>query len=78
MGGGTDTSHIFLFFVFHFSVALLFNAVAEFLFWDEFSVRFNFIAIDYLIYTNEVVGNINESYPMPILIFGITIGAMLS
>jgi len=43
--------------------ALLFNAAAEWLFWGEFSSRFNFIAVDYLIYTNEVIGNIRESYP---------------
>ncbi|MGC3958245.1 MAG: sulfatase-like hydrolase/transferase [Verrucomicrobiota bacterium] len=49
---------------------LLFGAVAEWFFWDEFTSRFNFIAVDYLIYTTEVIGNIRESYPMP-LIFGL-------
>jgi phosphoglycerol transferase MdoB-like AlkP superfamily enzyme len=49
--------------------ALLFGAVAEWFFWDEFGVRANFIAVDYLVYTTEVIGNIRESYPMP-LIFG--------
>ncbi|NML19770.1 sulfatase-like hydrolase/transferase [Pseudoflavitalea sp. G-6-1-2] len=43
---------------------LLFNAVSEWFFWNEFSGRYNFIAVDYLIYTNEVVGNIQESYPI--------------
>ncbi|MGN6420370.1 MAG: LTA synthase family protein [Pseudobacter sp.] len=43
---------------------LLFNAVSEWFFWNEFSGRYNFIAVDYLIYTNEVVGNIRESYPL--------------
>lgn len=48
-----------------FSVALLlFGAVAEITFWMEFSTRFNFIALDYLIYTQEVIGNIRESYPV--------------
>lgn len=47
--------------------ALLFGAVAEWLFWDEFGVRFNFIAVDYLVYTTEVIGNIRESYPMPVI-----------
>ena len=42
----------------------LFLAVGEYVFWDEFAARFNFIAVDYLIYTNEVVGNIVESYNM--------------
>lgn len=41
-----------------------FIAVAEYLFWDEFSVRFNFISIDYLIYRREVTDNILESYPV--------------
>lgn len=43
---------------------LVTNAFAEYLFWDEFNSRFNFIAVDYLVYTTEVIGNINESYPM--------------
>jgi phosphoglycerol transferase MdoB-like AlkP superfamily enzyme len=47
---------------------LLFGAVAEWTFWEEFQTRFNFIAVDYLIYTHEVIGNIVESYPVgPIL-----------
>ncbi len=60
---------------FGFSLALLivyFSFFAEITFWDEFQRRFNFIAVDYLIYTYEVVKNINESYPLPLLI-----GAML-
>ncbi|MBO9632209.1 MAG: sulfatase-like hydrolase/transferase [Chitinophagaceae bacterium] len=48
---------------------LLFNAVSEWFFWNEFSGRYNFIAVDYLIYTNEVVGNIRESYPIFWIIF---------
>jgi phosphoglycerol transferase MdoB-like AlkP superfamily enzyme len=43
---------------------MLFTAVAEWLFWDEFGVRFNFIAVDYLIYSDEVINNILESYPI--------------
>ncbi|MCB1749523.1 MAG: sulfatase-like hydrolase/transferase [Gammaproteobacteria bacterium] len=39
-----------------------FVAEAEFIFFDEFSTRFNFIAVDYLVYTSEVLGNIWESY----------------
>lgn len=44
--------------------ALAFLAVAEWLFWDEFDSRFNFIAVDYLVYTREVLGNIVQSYPV--------------
>jgi phosphoglycerol transferase MdoB-like AlkP superfamily enzyme len=43
---------------------LLFGAVAEATFWIEFSTRLNFIAVDYLIYTHEVIGNIRQSYPV--------------
>ena len=57
--------------------ALFFNSVAEWLFWDEFSARFNFIAVDYLVYTKEVLGNIQESYPMPWII-GVTLAAALA
>jgi phosphoglycerol transferase MdoB-like AlkP superfamily enzyme len=60
-----------------FTYILLFGAVflsfSEWFFWDEFSVRFNFIAVDYLVYTNEVVGNIRESYPMGTLLSVIAI-----
>ncbi len=42
----------------------LFNALAEWHFWQEFGVRFNFIAVDYLVYTTEVVDNVLESYPV--------------
>ncbi|PQA94541.1 sulfatase [Chryseobacterium shigense] len=43
---------------------IIFNAVSEYFFYNEFGVRYNFIAVDYLIYTNEVIGNIMESYPV--------------
>ncbi len=43
---------------------IVFNVISEYIFWDEFGVRYNFIAVDYLIYTNEVIGNIMESYPI--------------
>jgi phosphoglycerol transferase MdoB-like AlkP superfamily enzyme len=47
-----------------FLYGLLFVAACELVFWNEFSVRFNFIAVDYLVYTTEVIGNIRESYPI--------------
>ncbi len=47
---------------------LLFNAVSEVFFWLEFSSRYNFIAVDYLVYTNEVLGNIRESYPLTLIV----------
>lgn len=51
--------------------ALLFDAATEWLFWTEFSSQFNFIAVDYLIYTNEVIGNIRESYAIGWILGGL-------
>ncbi len=56
---------------------LLFGAVSEATFWLEFSTRFNFIALDYLIYTQEVIGNIRESYPVGWIFTGIGLAAAL-
>lgn len=50
--------------IFLFTGLILLNALSEYYFWNEFGVRYNFIAVDYLIYTNEVIGNIMESYPV--------------
>ncbi len=52
---------------------LFFIELSEWTFWDEFGVRFNFIAVDYLIYTHEVVNNIIESYPLGWLLSAILV-----
>ncbi|MHC8308429.1 LTA synthase family protein [Pseudomonas sp. GT1P32] len=57
--------------------AMLFTAVAEWLFWDEFGVRFNFIAVDYLVYSDEVLNNILESYPIGKLLSGLAVIAVV-
>lgn len=54
-----------------------FILVAELLFWDEFSVRFNFISVDYLVYRREVTDNIRESYPLPLYLGTILLGSSL-
>lgn len=68
----------FNFFV-TFLITTIFTLVAfcELTFWNEFHSRFNFIAVDYLIYTNEVLSNLKESYPMPPIIAGILIFSLL-
>ncbi|NII82225.1 MULTISPECIES: LTA synthase family protein [unclassified Pedobacter] len=59
------TSRVLLFIYFFVVIlTLIFNAVSEWFFWEEFSVRYNFIAVDYLVYTTEVIGNIRQSYPI--------------
>ena len=55
---------VFSFTLFLFVFLISLNAVSEFFFWNEFGVRYNFIAVDYLVYTNTVIGNIMESYPV--------------
>ena len=60
--------YLFLFLIFFQINLLVFNIFTEWFFWDEFGKRFNFIAVDYLVYTHEVVYNIIESYPIPLLL----------
>ena len=62
----------YIFFIISISI-LVFSSIGEWFFWEEFSVRYNFIAVDYLVYTHEVISNIRESYPMPTIIFGMLI-----
>jgi phosphoglycerol transferase MdoB-like AlkP superfamily enzyme len=65
---GSLVDKIITYFGFSIGVLIIFfSFFGEFTFWDEFQRRYNFIAVDYLIYTYEVVKNINESYPLPIL-----------
>src|SRR5690625_1077467 len=52
---------MYSFWIFLFVSLILLNALSEYFFFNEFGVRYNFIAVDYLIYTNEVIGNIMES-----------------
>lgn len=55
---------MFSFVIFLYVLLLLQNGISEYFFWNEFGVKYNFIAVNYLIYTNEVIGNIMESYPV--------------
>ena len=57
--------------LFIYTFAIVMNAVSEYFFWNEFGIRYNFIAVDYLIYTTEVIGNIMESYPVVPLFSGV-------
>lgn len=60
-----------------FVFAALLLPIAEWLFWEEFGSRFNFIAVDYLLYTHEVLGNIRESYPVGRILAGLALVAAL-
>ncbi len=43
---------------------LLYLGMVEYFFFDEFNSRFNFVAVEYLIYPHEVFVNIWQSYPV--------------
>lgn len=58
-------SYIILFLILFIT---FFSFLGEIPFWDEFHTRYNFISVDYLIYTYEVIENINQSYPIPLLV----------
>lgn len=47
---------------------LFFSNVAALFFWEEFSSRFNGIAVNYLLFPREVIGNINQSFNLPLLL----------
>ena len=64
-----------VFVVFFFLTA--FKTVSEYFFWEEFSSRFNFIAVDYLVYTQEVMENIYQSYPIVKILIGIFLFAII-
>lgn len=67
----------FALFVVLYVGAIVFNGISDYFFWNEFGVRYNFIAVDYLVYTNEVVGNIMESYPVVPMTLGIVVVTLL-
>lgn len=50
---------------------VVFIAAAEVVFFDEFDGRFNFVAVDYLLFPGEVVTNIWESYPLVWVLLGV-------
>ena len=56
---------------------LVFTACAEYFFWQEFETRFDFVAVDYLVYQREVTENIRQSYPLGIILPAIGLAAFL-
>ncbi len=50
---------------------IAFVTLSEILFFAEFRGRFNFVAVDYLIYPTEVIGNLRESFPLGWIVVGV-------
>lgn len=65
---------------FVFATASLFYLVAaEYCFFDEFNARFNYTAVEYLIYPTEVIGNIRDSYPVfPAIGVALALGVVIT
>ena len=63
--------------IFIFVLVIIQNGISEYFFWNEFGLKYNFIAVNYLVYTNEVIGNIMQSYPVIPLFTGVGILAGL-
>lgn len=65
---------------FGFAIAafgLLYLIAAEYFFFEEFNSRFNYTAVEYLIYPTEVIGNIRDSYPVDAVLGVCAVGALL-
>jgi phosphoglycerol transferase MdoB-like AlkP superfamily enzyme len=58
---GRGLMHAAFFVLFY---AVLYLGVTEYFFFDEYNSRFNYVAVDYLIYPHEVFVNLWESYPV--------------
>lgn len=55
----------------------IFTLIAQIIFWEEFSTNFNFIAVDYLIYTHEIIGTVVESLPIYRILFAFIISSIM-
>lgn len=55
----------------------LFEEAVSIIFWQEFSSAFNFIAVDYLIYTQKVFSNILQSLPIVWYLAGLVIATVI-
>lgn len=64
-------------FIWISTVVMLLLGITEFYFWAEFQARFNFIAVDYLVYTQELMGMIREGYPLKALFSGMAVCASI-
>ena len=65
-------------YYFIFLSITFFSFMSEIPFWMEYERKFNFIAVDYLLFTYEVFSNINEYYPLPIIVSVILFLVLLS
>lgn len=57
--------------------AAVFGTAVEYFFFEEFNSRYNHIALDYVLYPNEVVTNLWQSYPVLLFVgIALALGAL--
>jgi len=56
----------------------IFVAAIEYFFFEEFDSRFNLVAVDYLMYPTEVVGDIQAAYPLVTVSIGVAVAATIA
>lgn len=56
---------------------MIYLAMMETLFFDEFNARFNLVAVDYLIYPTETLGNLRDTYPLAAISAGLALLSLL-
>lgn len=66
---------VFGFFLFTYGAIYL--GVVELFFFDEFNSRFNYVAVDYLLYPHEVFINIWDSYPVLEILIAVFVATCL-
>ena len=62
---------------FIFTVSVLCKGAASQIFWEEFSSSFNYIVIDYIVFTHQVLSNLEHSYPIAKILIAIFIAAII-
>lgn len=58
-------------------IFLMFIVMSEIFFWDEFGTKFNFIAVDYLIYTHEIIGTVRETIPIESILMSMALVSLI-
>ena len=62
---------------FVFAVSTLCEEAASQIFWEEFASSFNFIVVDYIIFTHQVLSNLEHAYPVIKILLGILAAAVV-
>ncbi len=62
---------------FIFAVSALCKGAVSQIFWEEFSSSFNYIVIDYIIFTHQVLGNLEHAYPIAKILIAIFVTAII-